>query len=147
MLEVGNGKLTADENRTHMGMWAMLAAPLLAGNNLSQLTPEVTAILTNRDVVAIDQDTLGKQADRIYAEGPVEIWSRALADGSRALAVLNFGEDETFLRGVHLHLKEAGAGPRWKARDVWAAKDLGAVGDDYRFSLKRHASLLLRLSR
>jgi alpha-galactosidase len=147
MLEVGNGKLTQDENRTHMGMWAMLAAPLLAGNNLSLLTPEVAAVLTNREVIAIDQDALGKQAERIFAEGPVEIWSRPLADGSRAIAIFNFGEDESFLRGIGLHLKEAGAGEHWKARDVWAGKDLGPIDDGYKFTLKRHASLLLRISR
>jgi alpha-galactosidase len=146
MLEVGNGKLTLDENRTHMGMWAMLAAPLLAGNNLTQLTPEVTAILTNREVIAIDQDPLGKQAERIYAEGPIEIWSRPLAGGGRAIAIFNFGEDESFLRGIGLHLKEAGVGRGWKARDVWAAKDLGKIDDNYKFTLPRHASLLLRLN-
>ena len=146
MLEVGNGKLTLDEDRTHMGMWAMLASPLLAGNNLSQLTPDVTAILTNREVIGIDQDSLGKQANRIFAEGPVEIWSRPLADGGVAIAIFNFGEDEAFLRGISLHLKEAGAANGWKARDVWGAKDLGNIKDDYKFTLKRHASLLLRLS-
>jgi alpha-galactosidase len=147
MLEVGNGKLTADENRTHMGMWAMLAAPLLAGNNLSQLTPEITAILTNREILAIDQDPLGKQAERIFAEGPIEIWSRPLADGSVALALFNFGEDESFLRGITLHLQAAGAGGHWKARDVWAGKDLGAIAEDYPLRLKRHASLILHLYR
>ncbi len=146
MLEVGNGKLTLDEDRTHMGMWAMLAAPLLAGNNLSQLTPDVTSILTNRDVIAIDQDPLGKQANRVFAEGPLEIWSRPLANGDVAIAIFNFGEDENFLRGISLHLKEAGAANGWKAHDVWAGKDLGKIKDDYKFSLPRHASLLLRLS-
>ncbi len=58
MLEVGNGKLTLDQDRVHMGHWAMLAAPLLAGNNLSQLTPEISAILINREVIAMDQDPL-----------------------------------------------------------------------------------------
>jgi alpha-galactosidase len=125
----------------------MLAAPLLAGNNLSQLTPEITAILNNREVIAIDQDPLGKQAERIYAEGPIEIWSRPLADGSRALAIFNFGEDDSYLRGIQLHLKEAGAGNGWKVRDVWAAQELGPIKDDFKFTLKRHASLLLRLSR
>ncbi len=76
MLEVGNGKLNATTRTvTHMTLWAMLAAPLLAGNNLTAMTPDVTAILTNREVIAIDQDPLGKQGDRIYAEGPIEIWS------------------------------------------------------------------------
>ena len=62
MLEVGNGKLTLAENRTHFSMWAMLAAPLLAGNDLPNMKPEVKAILTNADVIAIDQDPLGQQA-------------------------------------------------------------------------------------
>jgi alpha-galactosidase len=147
MLEVGNGKLTLDENRTHMGMWAMLAAPLLAGNNLSLLTPEIGAILTNREIIAIDQDKLGREAERIFAEGPVEIWARPLANGDVALAVFNFSDDETFLRGISLHLKEAGAGSGWKARDVWAGKDLGSINDDHSFTLQPHASLVLRLSR
>jgi len=147
MLEVGNGKLTLDENQTHMGMWAMLAAPLLAGNNLNQLTPQITSILTNREIVAIDQDALGKQAERIFAEGPIEIWARPLANGDRALAIFNFGEDESFLRGIDLHLKQAGVANGWKARDVWAAKDLGSIDDTFKFTLKRHASLVLRLSR
>ena len=101
MLEVGNGKLTLDDDRTHMGMWAMLAAPLLAGNNLSQLTPEIAAILTNREVIAIDQDPLGKQAERIYAEGPIEIWARPLADGSAALAVFNFDQDDKYIVNIY----------------------------------------------
>jgi alpha-galactosidase len=147
MLEVGNGNLTMDENRTHMGMWAMLAAPLLAGNNLTKLTPEVTAVLTNREVIAIDQDTLGRQAERVYQEGPVQIWSRPLADGGRAVAVINFGEDQTYLRGIGLHLKDAGVTGSMKARDVWGAKDLGKIDDSYKMTLKRHEMLLLRLSK
>ncbi len=147
MLEVGNGKLTADENRTHMGMWAMLAAPLLAGNNLTTLTPEVKAILTNREVIAIDQDALGRQAERVYQEGPIQIWSRPLADGGVALAVINFGEDENFMRGIGLHLREAGVSSGMKARDVWAARDLGTISDTYAYSLKSHQMLLLRFSK
>ncbi len=147
MLEVGNGKLTLDENRTHMGMWAMLAAPLLAGNNLTKLTPEVTGVLTNREVIAIDQDTLGREAERVYQEGPVQIWSRPLADGGVAYAIINFGEDQTFLRGIGLHLKEAGVKPGMKARDVWGAKDLGSIKDDYKVTLKRHEMLLVRFSK
>lgn len=146
MLEVGNGKLTLDENRTHMALWAMLAAPLLAGNNLTQLTPEITAILTDRDIIAIDQDPLGKQADRIFAEGPIEIWSRPLANGDVALAVVNFGQD-TFLRGISLHLAAAGAGPGWHAYDIWGKKNLGCIDDHYAFMLKRHETLILRLTR
>ena len=147
MLEVGNGKLTLDENRTHMGMWAMLAAPLLAGNNLTTLTPEVTAVLLNKDVIAIDQDALGKSAERVYKEGPVEIWSRPLADGGHALAVINFGEDFTFLRGIDLHLKEAGIRANAPAHDVWGAKDMGSLQAGYKSGLERHQMLLLRFAK
>ncbi len=125
----------------------MLAAPLLAGNNLSQLTPEITAILTNREVIAIDQDPLGHQAERIFAEGPIEIWSRPLAGNAMALEVINYSEGDTFLHDVSLQLKEAGAAPGWKARDVWAGKDLGALQDDFQFMLKRQSALLLRLTK
>ena len=140
MLEVGNGDLTLDENRTHMSLWAILAAPLLAGNNLTKLTPEITAILTNRDVLAIDQDSLGRQGDRIFAEGPIEIWSRPLANGDLALAIVNFGQD-SFLRGISLHLTEAGAARGWKAYDVWTGKNLGPIEDHREVMLKRHDTL------
>jgi alpha-galactosidase len=69
MLEVGNGGMTADEYRTHMSLWAILAAPLLAGNDLTTMTPETVAILTNREVIAIDQDLAGKQGDRFERRG------------------------------------------------------------------------------
>jgi alpha-galactosidase len=149
MLEVGNGKLTLDENRTHMSLWAMLAAPLIAGNNLTQMTPDIGAILMNKDVIAIDQDPLGRQGDRIYAEGPIEIWAKPLkgAPGHRAaaLAIFNFGETANEMRGISLHLKEAGFPGHAIARDVWAAKDLGPISDDTKFSVPRHGVVLLLL--
>jgi alpha-galactosidase len=147
MLEVGNGKLTQDENLTHMTLWAMLAAPLLAGNNLSEMKPETLAVLTNREVIAIDQDALGRQGDRLFAEGPVEIWAKPLKDGSKALAIFNFGESAAELRGIGLHLKEAGFEGTVKARDVWQAKDLGKIKDDQKFSIPRHGVVLLRVSK
>jgi len=143
MLEVGNGKLTHDENVTHMTLWAMLAAPLIAGNNLTQMTPDVAAILTNKEVIAIDQDALGKQGDRIYAEGPVEIWAKPLKDGSKALAIFNFTDTPSEIRGIGLHLKEAGFSGQVSARDVWAGKDLGKIGDNYKFLLPKHGVVLL----
>jgi alpha-galactosidase len=147
MLEVGNGKLTHDENVTHMTMWAMLAAPLIAGNNLTQMTPEVASILMNKEVIAIDQDVLGKQGDRVYAEGPVEIWCKPLKDGSMAVAIFNFGESANDMRGIGLHLKELGFPRPVKARDVWAAKDLGMITDDWKTTVTRHGVVLLVVKR
>jgi alpha-galactosidase len=96
MLEVGNGQPTMAENWSHLSMWAMLAAPLLAGNDLPNMKLEIKAILTNRDVIAIDQDPLGKQAIRTYTEGAVEVWTRPLADGSLAVAILNAGDERRY---------------------------------------------------
>jgi alpha-galactosidase len=147
MLEVGNGRLTLDENQTHMTLWAMLAAPLIAGNNLTEMKPEIAAILMNKEAIAIDQDALGRQGDRIYAEGPVEIWAKPLKNGaghkSAALAIFNFGETASEMRGTGLHLKEAGLPAHVTARDVWAAKDLGRIGDDTKFTVPRHGVVLL----
>jgi alpha-galactosidase len=145
MLEVGNGKLTLDENRTHMTLWAMLAAPLIAGNNLTQMTPEVGSVLMNKDAIAIDQDVLGKQGDRIYAQGPVEIWAKPLSGGRQALAILNFGETASEMRGIGLHLKEAGIAGQATARDVWGGKELGRINDSTKFSVPRHGVVLLLL--
>jgi alpha-galactosidase len=151
MLEVGNGKLTHDENVTHMTLWAMLAAPLIAGNNLTQMKPDVAAILMNKEVIAIDQDALGKQGDRVSSEGPVEIWSKPLKDGagheSMAVAVFNFGESDSATQGIRLHLKELGFPKPVKARDVWAAKDLGTISDDYKLTVPRHSVVLLVVQR
>jgi alpha-galactosidase len=140
MLEVGNGKLTHDENATHMTLWAMLAAPLIAGNNLTQMTPDTAAILMNKDVIAIDQDKLGRQGDRVYAEGPVEIWVKPLSGGRKAVAFINFSDTPA---EIGLHLKEIGMNGQVTARDVWGAKDLGKIGDGWKASLPKHGAVLL----
>ncbi len=147
MLEVGNGKLTHDENVTHMTLWAMLAAPLIAGNNLTQMTPDVAAILMNKDVIAIDQDALGKQGDRVYAEGPLEIWAKPLTGGRKAVAIFNFGGTANEMRGIGLHLKEMGFRGQVSARDIWAGKDLGKIGDDWRTTVPQHGAVLLVVKR
>jgi alpha-galactosidase len=143
MLEVGNGKLTLDENKTHMTLWAMLAAPLIAGNNLTQMTPEVGSVLMNKDVVAIDQDALGRQGNRIFAQGPVEIWEKPLAGGRKALAIFNFSDTVNDMHGIGLHLKEAGIAGQVTARDVWAGKDVGKIGEETKFSVPRRGVVLL----
>jgi alpha-galactosidase len=150
MLEVGNGIgkrfLTHDENVTHMTLWAMLAAPLLAGNDLHVMTPDTASILTNREVIAIDQDPLGKQGDRVFSEGPVEIWARTLKGGKTALAIFNAGESPSNLSGIKLPLGKLGFASGAKARDVWQAKDLGTIHDDYHMTIPRHGVVLLVLS-
>ncbi|HEY5328567.1 MAG TPA: glycoside hydrolase family 27 protein [Acidobacteriaceae bacterium] len=155
MLEVGNGQmhdgkmrlLTLDENRFHMTLWAMLAAPLLAGNDLTKMTPDVTAVLMNKQVIAIDQDPLGHQGERIFQEGPIQFWSRPLADGGIALAIFNTGEDLSTLRNIPLPLKQLGFKTSPQAWDVWADKSLGRIDADYKLTLPKHSTVLLKLTK
>ena len=144
MLEVGNGKLTPAENRTHFSMWAMLAAPLLAGNDLTNMTPEVKQILTNKDVIAIDQDKLGKQARRVYSEGEVDVWERDLAGDATAIAVLNAGSDRYSTHPFHLSLRKLGLHGPLKATDLWSGKEI-TLTDDMPLEIARHDILLVRI--
>jgi alpha-galactosidase len=144
MLEVGNGKLTLDENRTHMSLWALLAAPLLAGNDLSRMKPETAQILTNREVIAIDQDPLGKQGDRVSEVGPVEIWAKPLKGGAKAIGLFNRNDSAL---PITLKLSDVGFSAGAKAHDVWQAKDLGKLQGTYTTTVPRHGVALLILTR
>jgi alpha-galactosidase len=144
MLEVGNGRLTLAENRSHFSMWAMLAAPLLAGNDLTQMTPEIKGILTNRDVIAIDQDSLGKQAARIYSDGEVEVWTRHLSGGALAVAVLNAGSRRYSTHPFHLDLKRLGLHGPQQGKDLWAETNV-TLTDGMPLELATHDIFLVRI--
>jgi alpha-galactosidase len=122
MLEVGNGKLSLAENRAHFSMWAMLAAPLLAGNDLPNMKPEIKAILTNPDVIAIDQDALGEQGARVYSDGEVEVWTRHLSGGAVAVAVLAAGDSRYTTHPFHLDLDKLGLHGAQQGKDLWSGK-------------------------
>jgi alpha-galactosidase len=92
MLEIGNGGMTVREYRTHLSLWSMVGAPLIAGNDLRSMTREIQDILTNREVLAVDQDKLGKGGARIASNGDTEVWARPLEDGGWAVALFNRGE-------------------------------------------------------
>ena len=141
MLEVGNGGMTAIEYRTHMSLWALLAAPLLAGNDLSTMSPETTAILTNREIIAVDQDPAGVQGDRVKAEGGLEIWAKPLACGAKAVGLFNLSDQPAWLE---VHFADLGFAGPVKARDLWAAKDLGAIWA-YRVEVPEHGVVMLRV--
>jgi alpha-galactosidase len=143
MLEVGNGGMNADEYRTHMSLWAILAAPLLAGNDLSSMTPETVALLTNKDVIAVDQDRAGKQGDRVSAVGPIEIWVRSLADGSKAVSIFNRHPGPM---SATVDFKQLGFDHTVKARDLWLQKDLGNLDSTYNAKIPGHGVLFLRVS-
>jgi alpha-galactosidase len=144
MLEVGNGKLTLAENRSHFSLWALLAAPLLAGNDLPNMRPEIKAILTNRDVIAIDQDKQGKQGERAYTDGEVEVWTRHLEGGALAVAVFNAGDERYSTHPFHLSLSKLGLHGAQAGKDLWTGKTV-TLTDNQPIELGGHDVLLVRI--
>jgi alpha-galactosidase len=140
MLEVGNGHMNHDEYVTHMSMWCMLASPLLAGNDLARMKPDTLAILTNAEVIAIDQDSKGLQARVVWQEGPFEVWAKPLANGSTAALLINRAEDT---EKITLHFKDAGVFGSKKVRNLWEHKDLGQFTNSFSADVPRHGAILL----
>jgi alpha-galactosidase len=135
--------MTDDEYRTHMSLWALAAAPLLAGNDIRTMSDETRSILLNKEVIAIDQDPLGKQASPAK-NGDLETWVKPMADGNVAVGVVNMGSSaaQTTVNASDLHL----AGAVKKARDLWAHKDVKFTGGAYSATVPSHGVLLLRVS-
>jgi alpha-galactosidase len=147
MLEVGNGTLTLAENRTHFSLWAMLAAPLLAGNDLPHMKSEIRDILTNRDVVAVDQDPLGRQGTRAYSEGEVEVWTRQLSGGAMAIAVFNELDRPRYAsHPFHLSLAKLGLHGTQEGKDLWTGKTV-ALHEGQAIELDGHGVLMVRLAK
>ncbi|MFZ0282096.1 MAG: glycoside hydrolase family 27 protein, partial [Bacteroidales bacterium] len=94
MLEVGNGGMTTDEYKTHFSLWCMLASPLMAGNDLQKMTPEIKEILLNKEMIAVDQDTLGRQATCYRDNGDYQIWVKALSNNEKAVCLLNKSDEK-----------------------------------------------------
>ncbi len=145
MLEVGNGGMSDIEYRTHFALWAMLAAPLMAGNDLRAMRETTRAILAAPEVIAVDQDPLGRQARRVRVEGACELWARDLAGGSRAVLLLNRGSAK---ERVALTWDEAGLDPLapMVVRDLWERSDIGTVDEGYDATVASHAALLLKIA-
>jgi alpha-galactosidase len=145
MLEIGNGGMTDTEYRTHMSLWSMLAAPLIAGNDVRDMTPAIKEILLNREVIAIDQDKLGKQATRVAKTGDQEIWTRPLDGGDTAVALFNRGKDTASIAAnwADLGFKKNPA----QVRDLWAHKDVALSGASYSAEVPSHGTVLLRVKK
>ena len=145
MLEVGRG-MSADEDRSHFGMWAMLAAPLIAGNDIRSMSATTKAILTNADVVAVDQDPLGKQATLVATPGSnLQVWSKQLT-GTNARAVALFNRSGA-AASIAVTWSQIGL-PAGSAtvRDLYAQKDLGASSDTYTAtSVPTHGVVMLKI--
>ncbi len=145
MLEVGNG-LNDTEGRAHFSMWAIMAAPLITGNDLSTMSATTKAILTNKEVIAVDQDPLGKQGRVVAGNGTnQEVWSKEMAGtNTRAVALFNRG---TGSANITVQWSQLGI-PTGAAtvRDLWAAKDLGSFTGSYAAtSVPGHSVVMLKI--
>lgn len=133
MLEVGNGGMTTEEYKTHFSLWCMLAAPLIAGNDLGNMSPETREILTNPEIIALDQDALGKQGFCYRDNGDYEIWIKMLAGDEKAACLLNRSDEEKMVQvDFRLLLKandlnwppDAYKLENYKVRDLWEHKEV-----------------------
>jgi len=155
MLEVGNG-MAPNEDRAHFTMWCMMAAPLILGNDLRQMSPATKATLTNKEVVAVDQDPLGVQGYRYAAQDSLETWLKPLAGGKWAVAFLNRSKQPRAVRfdwqaalitdelsKTELHARQT----TYRLRNPWAGKDAGTTKKPFTATVPAHDVVLLILSK
>jgi alpha-galactosidase len=140
MLEIGNGKMTEDEYKTHMSLWVLLAAPLLAGNDLTKMSEADKNILMNKEAIAIDQDALGKQGDRLYEGGDLDVWTKPLSGGRVAVGLFNRSWS---VLDVSVDLAEIGFKRGANVRDVWKQKDLGRKSGVFTSRIPKHGVTLI----
>lgn len=128
MLEVGvRNTFTAGENRAHFSMWAIMAAPLIAGNDITSMSADVRTVLTNPDVLAINQDPAGQQARRVHDFGETEVWAKPLSDGSRAVALLNRSNNTATVSTSAAEIGMTGASG-YSLFDVWTKASRNTAG-------------------
>src|SRR5499427_9189403 len=144
MLEIGNGGMTETEYKTHISLWSMLAAPLLAGNDLRSMSPAILSILTNREVIAVDQDKDGKQGKSVWKSGDQEIWVRPLSGGAAAVALFNRSNEAA---KIAVRWADIGVSGTAHLRDLWLHQDIGWQGPEYSATVPGHGVVLLRVSK
>ena len=160
MLEVGNG-MSAEEDRAHFALWAMLAAPLIAGNDLRSMSETTNKILTNKAIIAVDQDPLGVEAFKYKSEGDIDYWFRRLQNKSWAMLIVNRGDKPqkfvfNFRREEVVDPDFPTEGDKYKTNfkasryqilDLWAGKSLGTTARALKDKLSPHSALMLRLDK
>ena len=122
MMEVGNGSLSLSENRAHFDLWCISAAPLILGNDLSKMSDSVFSILSNREVIAIDQDSLGYQGRKVRTDGDVQIWSKKLKNGAWAVVLVNNGTAGANSSVKWSDINESDLNRSYPVRDLWQHK-------------------------
>lgn len=155
MLEVGNGGLTPDEERTHFALWAILNSPLLLGNDLRNMSPQALDILTNKEIIAINQDSLGIQGFKYKKEGTVEIWVKPMANDEWAICFFNRSqqpsdftfnwERETFKDNVFDKEITFNRDNAYKIRDLYQHKMIGDTKKALKQKLESNQSLVVKI--
>jgi alpha-galactosidase len=144
MLEVGNGGMTVAEYRAHFSLWAMMASPLMAGNDVAHMDETTRSILLNKEVIAVDQDALGLQGHRMWKAGDREVWVKPLAGGAKALLLFNRGEALAAIRATAEQLGWPSALPA-KVRDLWAHKSAGRWIGSIEATVEPHSVVMYRI--
>ncbi|MBE3069191.1 MAG: alpha-galactosidase [Planctomycetes bacterium] len=137
-------ELTPNEQYAHVSLWCLLAAPLLLGCDLETLDPFTLALLVNDEVLAVNQDPLGRQAARVRAEGPLDVWAKDLEDGSKAVGLFNRADDGP--RTVTVRWSDLGLAGRQRVRDLWRQADLGAFEGEFAARVLVHGVVLVRIA-
>jgi alpha-galactosidase len=145
MLEVGNGNLSDTEYRSHFSLWAVMAAPLLIGTDLRKASAGTFTILTNRDVIAVDQDSLGKQGTLVKRTNGLAVYSRQLANGDRAVALFN-ESGATATISTSASQVGLGAASSYTLKDLWSKATRTTTGA-ISASVPSHATVMYRVSR
>ena len=144
MLEVGNGGMTDDEYRAHLSLWAIMAAPLIAGNDVRTMSAATRDMLTNREVIAVDQDSLGLQGTLVSERSPeLQVWMKPLKDGSRAVVLLNRSALQTVISASWWRLRLRGPA---RVRDLWSHTDLGTFTDRFSATVPAHGVVMVRVT-
>ncbi len=136
--------LTPNEQLTHIALWALQAAPMLIGADLSHIDEWTINLLGNREVLAVNQDILGKAAGRITTDGWLDVWARPLADGTKAVGLFNRCPEAATISAKFADLGLSGSQP---VRDLWFQKDLGSVRDAFTTTVPRHGVVLVKIGR
>jgi alpha-galactosidase len=134
-------RLTPNEQYTHISLWSLLAAPLLIGGDLERLDEFTLNLLTNDEVIAVNQDPLGKQAAKTLVDGRRQVWVKEMEDGSRAIGLFNLANEEQM---VSASWEQLGIGHPRRVRDLWRQEDLDVTPDGLAFSVPRHGVMLVR---
>jgi len=146
MLEIGNGGMTADEYRTHMSLWSLLAAPLIAGNDLRSMTDETKSILMNAEVIAIDQDPEYQPVTSVSSKDKIEVLMRPLHDGSVVVGLFNRTDAPADVQMPRSSLPATLAGKKTAVRDLWKHEAVTMDGDVLQANVPSHGVVLLKIS-